>query len=45
MGDVCDEDADNDGIPNFLDNCPTIFNVDQADKDGDRYEIYLNCNQ
>jgi hypothetical protein len=28
-------DSDNDGIPDESDNCPTIFNPDQADTDGD----------
>ncbi|KAH8031748.1 hypothetical protein HPB51_020743 [Rhipicephalus microplus] len=34
-GDSCDEDADNDGVPNERDNCPTVRNRDQADTDGD----------
>ena len=29
------EDTDNDGIPDYQDNCPTIYNPDQADSDGD----------
>ncbi|MEL7163347.1 MAG: PKD domain-containing protein, partial [Bacteroidota bacterium] len=28
-------DTDGDGIPNFSDNCPDVFNPDQADDDGD----------
>ena len=36
IDDVCDVDADSDGIPNFLDNCPNRLNVGQNDKDGDR---------
>jgi Thrombospondin type 3 repeat len=28
-------DTDNDGIPDGDDNCPTVFNPDQADNDGD----------
>jgi uncharacterized repeat protein (TIGR01451 family) len=28
-------DDDGDGVPNGLDNCPTVFNPDQADTDGD----------
>ena len=30
-----DDDADDDGIPDSLDNCPTVPNPDQADQDGD----------
>jgi hypothetical protein len=30
-----DPDQDKDGIPDYLDNCPTTFNPDQADADGD----------
>ncbi|KAK2707861.1 cartilage oligomeric matrix protein-like [Artemia franciscana] len=33
LGDVCDDDADNDGIPNRPDNCPLVFNPDQKDSD------------
>lgn len=35
MGDLCDPDADNDGIPNAIDNCPLIANTDQTDRDRD----------
>lgn len=28
-------DDDNDGIPNATDNCPSVFNPDQTDTDGD----------
>jgi hypothetical protein len=31
----CDNDADNDGIPDNIDNCPHIANANQADSDGD----------
>lgn len=31
IGDACDPDADNDGILNDPDNCPLIYNPDQAD--------------
>ncbi|KAK2179168.1 hypothetical protein NP493_505g01035 [Ridgeia piscesae] len=34
-GDVCDPDADNDGILNENDNCPLVPNVDQVDSDKD----------
>ena len=30
IGDACDEDADNDGIPNTPDNCPLVSNPDQV---------------
>ena len=29
MGDVCEDDSDQDGVPNPLDNCPTHFNPAQ----------------
>ncbi len=32
-----DTDADNDGIPNGLDNCPSIPNINQLDTDEDGY--------
>lgn len=35
LGDLCDPDADNDGVINSLDNCPLIANSDQLDRDGD----------
>ncbi|PNF41376.1 Thrombospondin-3a [Cryptotermes secundus] len=35
IGDICDSDADNDGIPNSPDNCPLIPNPDQSDTDQD----------
>ncbi|MHB8633294.1 MAG: thrombospondin type 3 repeat-containing protein [Thermoplasmatota archaeon] len=42
IGDVCDNDVDGDGIPNWapernavLDNCPRVPNPDQRDADGD----------
>jgi thrombospondin 2/3/4/5 len=33
VGDACDDDADNDGIPNTPDNCPLVANPDQFDTD------------
>lgn len=33
IGDACDDDADNDGIPNTPDNCPLVANPDQSDTD------------
>ncbi len=33
IGDVCDSDADNDGVPNFVDNCVFSANPDQANSD------------
>jgi hypothetical protein len=35
IGDVCDPDMDNDGVPNELDNCPLVPNKSQKDTDGD----------
>jgi len=32
---IISNDIDNDGVENFLDNCPCIFNSDQLDSDGD----------
>jgi hypothetical protein len=29
-------DTDRDGIPDIYDNCPTVYNADQRDSDGDR---------
>jgi hypothetical protein len=31
LGDACNPDIDGDGIPNEKDNCPTVYNPDQAD--------------
>ncbi|KAI5745325.1 hypothetical protein M8J76_010099 [Diaphorina citri] len=35
IGDICDDDADNDGILNPSDNCPYVHNPDQLDSDQD----------
>ncbi|MPC21633.1 Thrombospondin-3a [Portunus trituberculatus] len=35
IGDACDDDADNDDIPNSPDNCPLVSNPDQSDSDPD----------
>jgi len=35
IGDACDDDADNDGIPNTPDNCPLVANPDQKDTETD----------
>ncbi|KAJ8673743.1 hypothetical protein QAD02_005005 [Eretmocerus hayati] len=35
LGNVCDEDADNDRVLNLSDNCPLVPNSDQADSDRD----------
>lgn len=43
IGDACDPDADNDGIPNSSDNCPFVKNPDQ--KDSDKDGIGDACNQ
>lgn len=33
IGDMCDEDDDNDGIPDLIDNCPKDYNVNQNNAD------------
>lgn len=35
VGDACDDDADDDGIPTAADNCPHVANGDQIDSDDD----------
>jgi hypothetical protein len=35
LGDVGTLDTDGDGVPDGLDNCPTVYNPDQIDTDGD----------
>ncbi len=35
LGDLCDPDADNDGLPNGFDNCPYLANPAQSDADVD----------
>jgi hypothetical protein len=30
-------DEDHDGVPDNVDNCPTVYNPDQANEDGDRF--------
>ena len=34
LGDVCDDDTDNDGVNDSSDNCVYLSNPDQADTDG-----------
>jgi hypothetical protein len=34
LGDVCDNDQDNDGWQSIADNCPLVPNRDQIDSDG-----------
>nr|XP_032519767.1 cartilage oligomeric matrix protein [Danaus plexippus plexippus] len=44
LGNVCDPDMDNDGIPNDHDNCPLVFNPQQEDMDGDGVgDLCDNC--
>jgi hypothetical protein len=43
IGDVCDFDADNDGLPNEQDNCPFDANSTQADGDGDPAGTACDC--
>ena len=34
LGDVCDDDQDNDGWEGINDNCPLVVNPDQTDSNG-----------
>lgn len=34
---VNNSDDDNDGVPNTVDNCPTVYNPDQTDSNGDGF--------
>jgi len=36
-GHVTATDMDGDGVPDSSDNCPTVYNPDQANEDGDRF--------
>lgn len=38
-GDGCDDDIDEDGVPNNVDNCPYIYNPSQIDSDGKTYHL------
>ncbi len=43
-GVIPNADQDNDGIPDCMDNCPTVYNPDQADFDGDGVgDVCDNC--
>ncbi|KAI3384387.1 hypothetical protein SNEBB_002539 [Seison nebaliae] len=44
VGDVCDDDVDNDGIKNEVDNCVYMANEDQLDADNDGFgDVCDNC--
>ena len=44
LGDICDPDIDNDGVPNTEDYCPSVSNKDQSDQDGDGVgDVCDNC--
>ncbi|XP_019632605.1 PREDICTED: cartilage oligomeric matrix protein-like [Branchiostoma belcheri] len=44
MGDVCDNDMDNDGLLNIEDNCPLLLTMDHTDSDGDGVgDVCDNC--
>ena len=43
VGDRCDEDMDNDGIPNEEDNCPTVWNSNQSNIDWDAFGDACDC--
>ncbi len=44
LGDVCDPDADGDGLLNAVDNCWLVVNLDQADADADSVgDVCDNC--
>ena len=41
IGDACDGDDDNDGVPDERDNCPKVKNYDQMDRNGTPAQFML----
>lgn len=39
-GDACDDDMDNDQIPNDIDNCPVAYNPDQLDLNSKSFGMF-----
>ena len=42
IGDRCDDDIDNDGVPNEEDNCPLVSNKNQTKSDTSKVRVNIN---